>query len=196
MSSKQSPLWKTIPPRTGSVGRHNAPPSPSSAGGARQSAMQGTWACADKTENATSKPQRVVPGCWDATARPSRWKHVLFSSTFFYKINTIIFLFVFNKYCLIFLDYTVQRRHSTRTHTHPYEHTYANPTPMNTFEGLSQHARTLTPMNTRTQTLPLWASSKDWDKFRIKCRTQDLNPGWEPPNQWPLPLRREPLGGL
>jgi len=90
----------------------------------------------------------------------------------------------------------------------------------------TQHARTLTPMNTRTQTLPLWAPSKDWvgkswssrshhrrlavdghvayhlmhsaekswNKSRIKCRTQDLNPGWEPPNQWPLPLRREPLG--
>ena len=89
----------------------------------------------------------------------------------------------------------------------------------------TQHARTLTPMNTRTQTLLLWAPSKDWagkswsspshhrrlavdghvayhlmysvgkswNKSRIKCRTQDLNPGWEPPNQWPLPLRREPL---
>jgi len=68
-------------------------------------------------------------------------------------------------------------------------------------------------MNTRTQTLPLWAPSKDWaskswssrshhrridvdghvayhlmrsagkcwNKSRIKCRTQNLNPGWEPP---------------
>jgi hypothetical protein len=26
----------------------------------------------------------------------------------------------------------------------------------------SQHASTLTPMNTRTQTLPLWAPPKDW----------------------------------
>ena len=46
--------------------------------------------------------------------------------------------------CLLFLDYTVQLRHSQRTHTH-------------------------TPKNTRTQTLPLWASSntepansRDW----------------------------------
>ena len=37
-----------------------------------------------------------------------------------------------------FLIILVQRRHSTRTHTHPYEHTYANPTPMSTFEGLSR----------------------------------------------------------
>jgi hypothetical protein len=26
---------------------------------------------------------------------------------------------------------------TTRTHTHPYEYTYANATPMSTFEGLS-----------------------------------------------------------
>jgi hypothetical protein len=38
---------------------------------------------------------------------------------------------------VFFWDYTVQRRRS-------------------------QHARTLAPMNTCTQTLPLWAPPKDW----------------------------------
>jgi hypothetical protein len=40
-------------------------------------------------------------------------------------------------------------------HTDPYEYTYANPNPMSTSEEdqeIPQHARTLTPMNTRTQT--------------------------------------------
>jgi hypothetical protein len=36
-----------------------------------------------------------------------------------------------------FLNYTVYRRHSKRMHTHLYEHTYANPTPLKTFKGLS-----------------------------------------------------------
>uniref|UniRef100_A0A0D9ZZ25 Uncharacterized protein n=1 Tax=Oryza glumipatula TaxID=40148 RepID=A0A0D9ZZ25_9ORYZ len=31
----------------------------------------------------------------------------------------------------------VQRRHSQRTRTHPYEHTHANPTPMSIFEDLN-----------------------------------------------------------
>ena len=31
-----------------------------------------------------------------------------------------------------------------------------------------QHARTLTPMNTRTQTLPLWAPPKDWAPADLK----------------------------
>uniref|UniRef100_A0A0E0MZ26 Uncharacterized protein n=1 Tax=Oryza rufipogon TaxID=4529 RepID=A0A0E0MZ26_ORYRU len=35
---------------------------------------------------------------------------------------------------LINNNYTVQRRHSQRTRTHPYEHTHANPTPMSIFE--------------------------------------------------------------
>ena len=26
------------------------------------------------------------------------------------------------------------------------------------------------------------SAGKSWNKSRIKCRTQDLNPGWEPPN--------------
>jgi hypothetical protein len=29
-------------------------------------------------------------------------------------------------------------RHSQRTHTHPYEYTYANPTPRSIFEGCQQ----------------------------------------------------------
>ena len=34
----------------------------------------------------------------------------------------------------IFLNYTVQPRHSQHTHTHPYEHTYANLASMSIFE--------------------------------------------------------------
>ena len=49
-----------------------------------------------------------------------------------------LYLFIFNVLEIFFLDYTVQRSHSTRTHTHLYEHTYANPTPISTFEGLSR----------------------------------------------------------
>ena len=30
----------------------------------------------------------------------------------------------------------------------------------------------------------------------LRCGTQDLNPGWEHSNQWPLPLHREPLRWL
>jgi len=33
-----------------------------------------------------------------------------------------------------FLDYTIQLRHSQRTHTHSYERTYTNLTPMSIFE--------------------------------------------------------------
>ena len=35
-------------------------------------------------------------------------------------------------------------RRSTRTHTYPYEHTYANPTPMSTSKRLCRHISKLT----------------------------------------------------
>jgi hypothetical protein len=58
-------------------------------------------------------------------------------------------------------------------HTHHYERTHTNPTSMSIFEDwadkhVPRNTRTLTTMNARTQTLPLWASSKtkttnSWD---------------------------------
>jgi hypothetical protein len=39
---------------------------------------------------------------------------------------------------LVFLDsHSTTQTLTTRMHTHPYEYTYANPTPMSTSEGLS-----------------------------------------------------------
>jgi hypothetical protein len=39
---------------------------------------------------------------------------------------------------VIFLELqSIMQTVTSRTHTHPYEYTYANPTPMNTSEGLS-----------------------------------------------------------
>jgi hypothetical protein len=77
-----------------------------------------------------------------------------------YKIlPTIYFIRVGTRYPRFFLKklHSTTQTLTTRTHTHPYEYTYANPIPMS-----SQHARTLNPMNTRTQTLSLWAPAKDW----------------------------------
>jgi hypothetical protein len=51
--------------------------------------------------------------------------------------NTFIKVYMHHYSINIFLIHTVQRRRS-------------------------QHARTLTPMNTRTQILPLWAPPNDW----------------------------------
>ena len=31
-------------------------------------------------------------------------------------------------------------------------------------------------------------------KLSLRCRTQGSNLGWEPPDQWPLPLRHELFG--
>jgi hypothetical protein len=41
------------------------------------------------------------------------------------------FLFIHSYF---FWNYTIYRRHSQRTHTHPYEYTHANPTPRSSFE--------------------------------------------------------------
>ena len=45
---------------------------------------------------------------------------------------------------IFFLDCTVQLKHSQRTHSHPYEHTYANPTPMSIFEDWAGKSSRLT----------------------------------------------------
>ena len=58
-------------------------------------------------------------------------------------ISCSLFFYLWWYFLLIFFwDYTVQLRHSQCTHTHTH-----------------------TPMNTRTQTLPLWASSKTEPKI-------------------------------
>jgi hypothetical protein len=40
----------------------------------------------------------------------------------------IVATFVCYMFILFFSNYTVYRRHSQHTHTHPYEYTHANPT--------------------------------------------------------------------
>jgi hypothetical protein len=41
-----------------------------------------------------------------------------------------------------FSNYTIHRRYSQRTHTHPYEYTHANPTPRSIFEDCQQILKT------------------------------------------------------
>jgi hypothetical protein len=59
----------------------------------------------------------------------------------------------------MFPSITSAHRHVVPTSNHLYKQFFLNHTVQ---RRRSQHARTLTPMNTRTQTLPLWAPSKDW----------------------------------
>jgi hypothetical protein len=90
---------------------------------------------------------------------------------------TLFFFFFFFFFFFLQLHSTTQML-TILTHTHPYKYMYANPTPMSTSRSgdsrshpwrlvvdgrrcFSQYARTLTPVNTRTQTLPLGASLKD-----------------------------------
>jgi hypothetical protein len=46
----------------------------------------------------------------------------------------IIAPFLHHHHASFFSNYTIHRRHSQRTHTHPYEYTRENPTPRNIFE--------------------------------------------------------------
>jgi hypothetical protein len=45
---------------------------------------------------------------------------------------------------LFFSNYTIHRRHSQRTHTHPYEYTHANHTPRSIFEDCAGKSSRLT----------------------------------------------------
>jgi hypothetical protein len=65
---------------------------------------------------------------------------------------------------------------TTRTHTNPYEYTYANPTPMNTFEGLStgksgdsrsRHWRLVVDGNVITTVM--YNTGKSQNKFKKRC---------------------------
>jgi hypothetical protein len=51
---------------------------------------------------------------------------------------------IFSLYAVFFANYTVYRRYSQHMHTHPYEHTRANPTPRSIFEDLSDKSSRLT----------------------------------------------------
>lgn len=55
------------------------------------------------------------------------------SSILKYKTSKRLIFFL-NFKGFFFWDYTVECRHSQRTHTDPYERTQANPIPMSTFE--------------------------------------------------------------
>jgi hypothetical protein len=88
-----------------------------------------------------------------------------------------------DKCYIYFLNYTVQHRRSQHvTHTHPYEYTYANPTPMSTFEGLStgrsgdsrsHHWRLIVNGNVAYHLTH--NPGKSQNKSRKKCEHQDLN---------------------
>jgi hypothetical protein len=84
-------------------------------------------------------------------------------------------------YELFFSNYTVHRRHSQRTHTHPYEYAHANPTPRSIFEDRAGKSSRLTkspqaPRCRRERRLPLKAQmSLNPEKFApTGSRTQDL----------------------
>jgi hypothetical protein len=65
-----------------------------------------------------------------------------------FDVKIIIFFCELDKYI---------RKHSTRTHTHPYEYMYANFTPISTSETLCRHILRLTqaPRCRREHRLPL-----------------------------------------
>jgi hypothetical protein len=82
---------------------------------------------------------------------------------------------------LFFANYTIHRRHSQRTHTHPYEYTHANPTPRSIFEDCAGKSSRLTkspqaPRCRRERRLPLKAQTPlNPEKFApTGSRTQDL----------------------
>jgi hypothetical protein len=85
--------------------------------------------------------------------------------------------------CCFFPNYTyiIHRRHSQRTHTHPYEYTHANPTPRSIFEDCASKSSRLTkspqtPRCRRERCLPLKAQTPlNPEKFASTgSRTQDL----------------------
>jgi hypothetical protein len=49
-------------------------------------------------------------------------------------VQVIFVVIVFQQYFFFFAYYTIHQRHSQHTHTHPYEYTHANLTPMSIFE--------------------------------------------------------------
>jgi hypothetical protein len=88
---------------------------------------------------------------------------------------------LFNTTHFFFANYTIHRRHSQRTHTHPYEYTHINPTPRSIFEDCAGKSSRLTkspqaPRCRRERRLPLKAQTPLIpEKFApTRSRTQDL----------------------
>jgi hypothetical protein len=86
---------------------------------------------------------------------------------------------------IFFSNYTMHRRYSQRTHTHPYEYTHANPTPRSIFEDCASKSSRLTkspqtPRCRRERHLPLKAQTPlNPEKFApTGSRTQDLRCYW------------------
>jgi hypothetical protein len=84
-------------------------------------------------------------------------------------------------FSFFFPNYTVHRRHSQRTHTHPYEYKHANPTLRSIFEDCAGKSSRLTkspqaPRCRRERRLPLKAQTPlNLEKFALTgSRTQDL----------------------
>jgi hypothetical protein len=107
----------------------------------------------------------------------------------------MLILIIDSYYCLIYIsiiidsqssfdffaNYTIHRRHSQRTHTHPYEYTHANPTPRSIFEDCAGESSRLTkspqvPRCRRERRLPLKAPTPlNPEKFApTRSQTQDL----------------------
>jgi hypothetical protein len=102
------------------------------------------------------------PGMNVCFLRPKAWGDGIFNASFF-------------------SNYTIHRRQSKRTYTHPYEYTHANPTPRSIFEDCAGKSSRLTksPQASRCQRerrLPLKAqTSLNPEKFApTGSRTQDL----------------------
>ena len=67
--------------------------------------------------------------------RPEHLKHMHNANTWLVLLLNVTEMHVWALAKPIFFwNYTVQLIHSQCTHTHPYKHTYANPTPMSIFE--------------------------------------------------------------
>jgi hypothetical protein len=80
-----------------------------------------------------------------------------------------------------FSNYTIHRRHSQRTHTHPYEYTHANHTPRSIFDDCAGKSSRLTklpqaPRCRRERRLPLKVQTPlNHEKFApTRSRTQDM----------------------
>jgi hypothetical protein len=114
---------------------------------------------------------------------------------------------VFNCLRFFFSNYTIHRRHSQRTHTHPYEYTHANPTPRSIFEDYAGKSSRLTkspqaPRCRRKRRLPLKAqTSLNSEKFApMESQTQELRCYRGSCNHWAttlitnLRIHREPPG--
>jgi hypothetical protein len=72
-----------------------------------------------------------------------------------------------------FSNYTIHRRHSQRTHTHPYEYTHANPTPRSIFEDYAGKSSRWLCRQILKMTMP--ANPQDWLRLPLKAQTP-LNP--------------------